>query len=94
MSIAPLFMLCIFWHHKISPYTGPHQTVIEACRKADWIDASKGMICKGLDKRIIADVEVAFPNLGFHDTLLRHAKSFGGSPLVGGIKVTLEIVKW
>ncbi|QBY04368.1 phosphohydrolase [Thalassotalea sp. HSM 43] len=84
----------IHWHHKISPYTGPHQTVIEACRKADWIDASKGMLRKGLDKRIIADVEAAFPNLGFHDTLLRLAKDYGGSTLVGGIKVTLGIVKW
>ncbi|HDM8231293.1 TPA: phosphohydrolase [Vibrio campbellii] len=84
----------IHWHHKISPYKGPHQKVIEACRKADWIDATKGSVRKGLSKETIAEVEAAFPNLGFHDTLLRLAKDYGGSTLVGGVKVTLGIVKW
>jgi len=84
----------IHWHHKILPYKGPHQTVIEACRKADWIDASKGLLRKGAPKRVVKDVEASFPNLGFHDTLLRLAKDYGGSTLVGGIKVTRGIVKW
>ncbi|ENM2846941.1 phosphohydrolase [Vibrio cholerae] len=84
----------IHWHHKIFPYSGPHQRIIEACRKADWIDASKGMLRKGISKAAIKEVEAAFPNLGFHDTLLRLAKDYGGSTLVGGIKVTLGIVKW
>ena len=84
----------IHWHHKIFPYKGSHQKVIEACRKADWIDASKGNIRKGISKTAIAEVESAFPNLGFHDTLLRLAKDYGGSTLVGVVKVTLGIVKW
>ena len=84
----------IHWHHKILPYTGQDREIIEACRKADWIDASKGMLRKGMSKDAINQVEVAFPNLGFHDTLLRLAKDYGGSTLVGGIKVTLGIVKW
>ncbi len=84
----------IHWHHKISPYKGENQQIIEACRKADWIDASKGMLRKGLSKTLVKEVETAFPNLGFHDTLLRLAKDYGGSTLVGGVKVTLGIVKW
>ncbi|MEM9004814.1 MAG: phosphohydrolase [Cyanobacteria bacterium P01_F01_bin.86] len=84
----------IHWHHKIFPYQGPHQTVIEACRKADWIDATKGNLSKGLSKAAIAQVEAAFPNLGFHDTLLRLAKDYGGSTLVGGYQVVRGIVKW
>ena len=84
----------IHWHHKIFPYKGPHQTVIEACRKADWIDATKGSLRKGLSKDAISKVEAAFPNLGFHDTLLRLAKDYGGSTLVGGYKVVRGIVKW
>jgi hypothetical protein len=60
----------IHWHHKISSYSGPHREVIEACRKADWIDASKGMLRKGISRDQIQRVEAAFPNLGFHDTLL------------------------
>jgi hypothetical protein len=84
----------IHWHHKIFPYTGPHREIIEACRKADWIDASKGMLRKGMSRAAIRDVEAAFPNLGFHNTLMRLAKDYGGSTLAGGIKVTLGIVKW
>ena len=84
----------IHWHHKIFPYNGPHRTIIESCRKADWIDASKGTLRKGMSKAAIKEVEAAFPNLGFHDTLLRLAKDYGGSTLVGGAKVTMGIVKW
>ncbi|EDY86274.1 metal dependent phosphohydrolase [gamma proteobacterium HTCC5015] len=84
----------IHWHHKTFPYKGPHQAVIEACRKADWIDASKGTLRKGMSKQAIKDVEAAFPNLGFHKTLLRLTKTYGGSMLSGGVKVTRGIVKW
>jgi hypothetical protein len=89
-----LLRAAIHWHHKIFPYTGPHREVIEACRKADWIDASKGLLRKGMGREQIKKVESAFPNLGFQETLLRLAKDYGGSTLVGGIKVTLGIVKW
>ena len=84
----------IHWHHKISPYRGPHAEVIEACRKADWIDASKGLLRKGMPRADVRAVEAAFPNLGFHATLLRLAKDYSGSTLKGGIRVTLGIVKW
>ncbi|HMV44023.1 MAG TPA: hypothetical protein PK079_05015 [Leptospiraceae bacterium] len=84
----------IHWHHKIFPYVGPHEKVIEACRKADWIDASKGIISKGMRRDFIQKVEASFPNLGFHDSLLRLAKDYGGSTIVGGIQVTVGIVKW
>lgn len=87
-------MGAIHWHHKIFPYKGSHQDVIEACRKADWIDASKGMLRKGINRNIIKEVESAFPNHGFHDTLLRLAKDYGGSTLAGGIRVARGIVKW
>ena len=84
----------IHWHHKISAYKGPHEQLIEACRKADWVDASIGNIRKGLSREAIGQVETAFPNHGFHKSLIRLAKDYGGSVLSGGIKVTLGIVKW
>lgn len=84
----------IHWHHKISPYRGPHHEVIEACRKADWIDASKGMFRKGMSRAAIREVEATFPNSGFHDTLLRVAREYGGSTVVGGGKFTLGVFKW
>jgi hypothetical protein len=84
----------IHWHHKVLPYRGPHQELIEACRKADWIDATQGWVRKGLSRSTIAKVEAAFPNCGFHKSLMRLAKDYSGSTIVGGYKVTRGIVKW
>lgn len=84
----------IHWHHKISPYRGRDAKIVEACRKADWIDASKGFFTKGLTREQIRQVEAAFPNNGFHQTLLRLASDYGGSMLTGGLKVTFGIVKF
>jgi hypothetical protein len=84
----------IHWHHKITAYRGPNETVIEACRKADWIDANKGMVRKGMSRANIKAVEAAFPNLGFHDALIRLAKDHGGSTVGGLIQVVRGIVKW
>jgi hypothetical protein len=58
----------IHWHHKIIPYTGPHRDMIEACRKADWIDASKGMLRKGMSTTAIEEGEARFPSL---DSMIR-----------------------
>ena len=86
----------IHWHHKIIAYRGPHEEVINACRKADWIDASKGMLCMGMSTANIEAVEAAFPNHGFHDALVRLAKdnNNGGSTLGGLIQVVRGIMKW
>ena len=84
----------IHWHHKISRYTGDHQEVIEACRKADWIDASMGRLRKGLTRENIAKVQSAFPNLGFHKSLIRLARDNGGSVVAGGFQAIQAILKW
>lgn len=84
----------IHWHHKITAYKGEHEQLINACRKADWIDASMGLVKKGLPKATIKQVEAAFPNFGFHKTLVRLAKDLGGSTLIGGYQVTRGIMKW
>jgi len=48
---------------------------------------------KGMSRTTIKAVGASFPNRGFHATLLRLAKDYGGSTLVGGWKVTRGIVK-
>ena len=84
----------IHWHHKLFRYRGKHQEVIEACRKADWIDATQGWIRKGMSRSSVAEVESVFPNCGFHKSLMRLAREYGGSTIVGGFKVTRGILKW
>ena len=84
----------IHWHHKVFRYRGPHQEVIEACRRADWIDATMGWLRKGMSRKSISQVESTFPNLGFHKTLLRLTKDYGGSTIAGSLQVTRGIMKW
>lgn len=61
----------IYYHHKITPYRGPHQEVINAFRKADWIDATKGILAKGMPRMHIRKVKAAIPAAGFYETLMR-----------------------
>jgi hypothetical protein len=83
----------IHWHHKVFAYTGPNAEVVEACRKADWIDATQGTFRKGLEKSLVKAVEAALPNEGFHDALLRLAKGNGGSTVGGLMRVSAGIMK-
>ncbi|MEM7184110.1 MAG: phosphohydrolase [Spirochaetota bacterium] len=84
----------IHWHHKITTYKGPHKDPVEAVRKADWIDANRGKVRKGMQRIHIEKVEAALPNEGFHQSLVRLAGENGGSTMKGLFKVTRGIMKW
>ncbi|MEM1360758.1 MAG: phosphohydrolase [Pseudomonadota bacterium] len=83
----------IHWHHKIFAYTGPEAAVVNACRKADWIDATGGMMRKGLSKAQVRQVEDAIPNYGFGDVLQRLAGELGGNRIAGNFKVLARVFK-
>lgn len=61
----------IFYHHKLTAYSGPGAEVINAVRKADWIDASNGLVTKGMPRKHIRAVKSALPAQGFYATLRR-----------------------
>jgi hypothetical protein len=48
-------------HHKMRRYTGPHAELVEACRKADWIDVSFTKLRYGIPRRRIVEVRATFP---------------------------------
>lgn len=83
----------IHWHHKVFPYSGPNADVINACRKADWIDATGGMMRKGLSKEQVRTVEAAIPSYGFSDVLQRLASDLGGNAFSGNMKVLRRVFK-
>jgi hypothetical protein len=56
-------------HHKVRTYQ--NNPLVEAMRKADWIDVSLGNMRFGLDKSFIQFVKEAFPNNGFHQLLAK-----------------------
>ncbi len=58
-------------HHKIRAYHG--NPLVEAMRKADWLDVSLGLVHFGLDKSLIQFVQETFPNNGFHQLLAKNS---------------------
>ncbi len=83
----------IHWHHKVTPYSGHNATVVNAVRKADWIDASQGMLRKGLTKMQVKAVQEAIPDYGFPDVLQRLAHDLGGSAIKGNLRVLRHVFK-
>ena len=84
----------IHWHHKVTPYRGPDERLVEAARRADWIDATSGMRRMGLSKEQVRRVEEAIPNYGFADVLQRLAGDLGGNRLAGNLTVLRTVFKW
>lgn len=58
-------------HHKLSPYRGPHEVLVEAFRRADLVDLSLGVVRAGLPLNYVATVKRRFPNAGFHRLLFK-----------------------
>lgn len=72
-------------HHKIRPYRGTNQELIEPFRRADWIDVSRGVLSFGLPRATLREIFRRWPNAGFHKRLvqltLRQARSHPLRPL-------------
>ena len=85
----------IYWHHKVFPFRGKNADIVNAFRKADWVDASGGVIRHGLTRAEVDAVSAAIPEHGFRDTLNRLAGDLaGGNTLKGLTRVLLRVYKW
>lgn len=82
---AALIRDLIHWHHKVSAFQGPNAEVVNAVRKADWVDASGGRVRKGLSRRDILEVMSAIPPYGFYETLMRLPGELNGGRTLGGL---------
>lgn len=69
-SAAPVVRAMILNHHKVRR-AGPSRDLVEAFRRADWIDVSQGLLTLGLPKGLYADLKQAYPYAGFHTLLLK-----------------------
>lgn len=58
-------------HHRVRSARFGATPLVEAFRKADWIDVSLGMLRFGLPSRFVSEVRAAFPNAGFHRRLVQ-----------------------
>ncbi|HEY9102500.1 hypothetical protein [Chitinimonas sp.] len=62
-------------HHKVSacgPAQGP---LVEAFRRADWVDVTLGLRRFGLPRSLMREVNAVFPNEGFHWRLVQLSAS-------------------
>ena len=57
-------------HHKITPSTAGPGSLIEAFRRADWIDVTGGLRRFGIPRPLVARLFVTWPSAGFHRRLL------------------------
>ena len=57
-------------HHKITPSTAGPDSLIEAFRRADWIDVTRGLRRFGIPRPFVARLFATWPSAGFHWRLL------------------------
>ncbi len=85
----------IHWHHKMTRFSGPDAAIVNAARKADWIDASQGIVRHGVSRDQIARVNGAIPALGFPHILMRLAADLNGGHRLGGLwRVVTRVYKF
>ena len=53
-------------HHKITPSTAGPDSLIEAFRRADWIDVTRGLRRFGIPRSFVARLFATWPDAGFH----------------------------
>lgn len=67
---ARLIREIVHWHHKITSFRGRDAQIVNAARKADWIDAITGLMR-------MASARIAFERLTAHFGGLAHRPSWG-----------------
>jgi hypothetical protein len=69
-------------HHKVRPFHGPDQELVEPFRRADWIDVSRGILTFGLPRARLREIFARWPNAGFHKRLVQLTlREFRAHPL-------------
>lgn len=57
-------------HHKVRPWYGAEQNLVESFRQADWLDVCLFALPSRLERAYLAEVLRIFPRNGFHQRLV------------------------
>ena len=87
----PEIRLMIHNHHKVRPYTGPSAPMVEAMRKADWIDVTFTKVRFGIPRSFIRDVRAAFP---INEALKGLALPMIGRYALSHVSRPLPMMRW
>lgn len=63
--------LMIHEHHRVRRAPCPTGSLVEAFRRADWIDVSGGLLTFGLARQMIRQAYAIWPSAGFHRKLIQ-----------------------
>jgi hypothetical protein len=64
--------LMIVMHHKLLPYRGEHEDLVEGFRRADRCDVMFGTVLRsGIDRGLVRELNARFPDEGFHPGVAR-----------------------
>lgn len=77
-------------HHKVAACRGPLAVPVEAFRKADWVDASGGLVRHGLSRAAVKAVSEAIRDQGFPRVLLRLVGDLSGGSCARGLAPVLR----
>jgi len=61
----------ILEHHKISPYRGRADWLVESFRRSDWIDVTVGLRSFGIPRTRLQELLRRWPDAGFHRGLVK-----------------------
>jgi hypothetical protein len=61
----------ILEHHKLSPYRGRRDWLVEPFRQSDWIDVTWGFFSFGVPRARLQDLRRRWPDAGFHMGLVK-----------------------
>lgn len=70
-SWIPEIAEMILQHHKISRCRPEAPPLVEAFRRADWVDVSKGVLTFGLSRALVREIRSVWPDAGFHMRLVQ-----------------------
>ena len=84
----------VYYHHKITPFEGPRAEVVNAVRRADWIDATQGVVHQGMPKANINKVYEMLPPIGFYECLQGFGPKLYGTDYWRIITEMTSILKW
>jgi hypothetical protein len=84
-------------HHKVTDYAGlsdAENDLINAVRKADWADASMGVIRFGMPASLLEAAYDEVPEAGFHQILVDALVRLSAGNLFKGVMEFAKIFKW
>jgi hypothetical protein len=84
----------IYWHHKITPFEGPHADIVNAVRKADWVDATMGTVHFGMPTHCISKAVQSIPYAGFHQVLMGYGSKLYGNNFIRIVSEISSIYKY